>query len=126
MELSLFLAKLFGFYLLIISAIWLLYKKQFESAIKDMFFSSGLLAFSGFFNLFFGLAIVIAHPIFEANWRGLITLFGYLALVKGVVRVAFQSYCQKMLAKMLKKETLIVIIMVVVGAILLYHGFMGS
>src|SRR5579885_3255115 len=95
MELSIFLAKFLGLYLLIVSADLLLRRHELEGAVKDFASSKGLLVFSGSISLLAGLAIVIGHPVYEANWRGLITLFGYLLIVKGIMRVAFPTRLQK-------------------------------
>jgi hypothetical protein len=39
-----------------------------------------------------GIAMVIGHSYWEPNWRGLITLFGYLSLAKGVARIGFPEF----------------------------------
>lgn len=124
MDLSIFLAKLLGLYLLIIAVDALLRRHELEGAVKSFASSKGLLVFSGTFSLLFGLAIAIAHPIYEVNWKGFITLLGYLMILRGVMRVAFPTYLQKgLVACFHKRYWMITLILLVFGAYLTYSGF---
>ncbi len=126
MELSIFLAKLIGIYLLIVSVELLLRKKELEGAVKDFASSKGLLAFSGSISLLFGLAIVISHPIFIPDWRGVITIIGCLLILRGLFRVSFPSRLQKNLATSLHKwYWLIFLITFFIGLFLTSAGFMA-
>ena len=124
MVLSIFLAKLLGLYLLIVAADLLLRRKELEGAVKDFASSKGLLVFSGSLSLLFGLAIVISHPVYEQDWRVVITLLGYLLILRGIMRFAFPSHIQKKLASVFRKRHwAIFIILVILGAYLTYSGF---
>lgn len=126
MEFSLFLAKLLGLYLLIMAIDLLLRRKELEGAVKDFSTSKGLLVFSGSVSLFLGLVIVIAHPVYEMNWRGLVTLLGYLLILRGLARVAFPSRLQKKLVACFKQGYWpILIILLIIGIFLTYSGFSG-
>ena len=95
MELSIFLAKLLGLYFLVCAVLFLFRKRQIEAAAKDMTSSKGTLAVSAEISLIFGLAIIIDHSIWEYSWRGLITLIGYLMILKAVLRFAFPALSRK-------------------------------
>lgn len=124
MELSIFLAKLLGVYMLIIAAEILLRRAEFEGIVKDVASSKGLLAFSGSFSLLLGLAIAIAHPVHTFNWAGLITLIGYLLILRGIIRVAFPTHIQGKLCSMFHQGYwAIFAVSAVVGAYLTYSGF---
>lgn len=126
MELSLFLAKLIGLYLLIIAALWVLRKKAINPAIADFVSSKGLLLFAGAINIIAGLAIAIAHPIWEPTWRGLITLIAYLMIFQGIMRFAFPEKVQHGAKKMVAKGFWPAIgVLVILGAFLTYNGFVG-
>lgn len=122
--LSSFLAKLIGLYLLIIAVIWLVRRKQFEKSAKEILASGGLLALSASFSLLFGLFIAIDHPIWEWSWRGLITVLGYLSILKGVVRLVFADKI-KMIPGFIvfHYRWVFIIILVALGLFLTYHGF---
>jgi len=124
MELSMFLAKLLGVYMLIVAAELILRRHEFEGAVRDFAASKGLIVFSGSVSLILGLAVAIGHPIYEFNFRGLITLIGYLLILRGIWRMAFPSNIQKKLATCFHqgyKECLIILI--IVGVYLTYTGF---
>ena len=124
MGLSLFLAKLLGLYFLVFAVLFLIRKRQLEAAAKDMISSKGALAVSAEISLIFGLAIVIDHTIWEASWRGLITLIGYLMILKAILRFAFPNVVKKMAAHCMGKGYwLCLIIMFVLGIYLTYCGF---
>lgn len=124
MELSLFLAKFLGLYMLIIAAIWVLRKKPFEAVVREIILSDGLLAFSGVLQILFGLAIVISHSVWVFDWRGVITLIGYLAIFQGVFRLMFPRQLQHFFKKTVEKKSWVwIVILIVLGAFLTYHGF---
>jgi hypothetical protein len=127
MELSIFLAKLIGIYLLFVSAELILRKKELEKSIKDFSSSKGLLALSGSIALLFGLAIVIAHPIFTPDWQGLITLIGCLLIIRGALRASFPTHVQKTVGPFFKRwYFLILTLSLTVGTFLTLCGFIAS
>jgi|GEM_PF-828929 len=124
MELSLFLAKLLGVYMLIVAAELILRRHEFEGAVRDFAASKGLIVFSGSVSLMLGLAVAIGHPIYEFNFRGLITLIGYILILRGIWRMAFPSRLQKRMATCFHqgyRECLIILI--ILGIYLTYTGF---
>jgi hypothetical protein len=124
MDLSLFLARFWGIYFLIMAAIWIFRREQFEITLRQISFSDGLLAITGIIAIIAGLMIAIVHPIWELNWKGLITLIAYLAIFQGIMRIAFPNQVQSVATKMLDKGFIVsVLILVVLGGVLTYHGF---
>jgi hypothetical protein len=43
----------------------------------------------GYLSLFLGLTSVLLHNVWVLNWHVLITIFGWLALVKGIIVIAW-------------------------------------
>lgn len=124
MEISLFLAKLLGVYMLIVAVIWLFRRNQFETSIKDIFNSPGVLALAGSLSLLAGLSIVIGHNIWDYHWRVVITILGYIAVAKGVLRLAFPEQAQRWVNVVLSRGYWIGILIVgLLGLFLTYHGF---
>jgi hypothetical protein len=127
MELSIFLAKLLGIYMLLIAAIWIIWKDRFNESIKEIVESKGLIAFSGTMNILLGLAIAIGHPIWHLNWIGLITLLGYLMIIKGILRLLFADKGKKFLPKILTTGYWpIIAILIILGGFLTVSGFMAG
>ncbi len=84
MDLSIFLAQLFGLYFLIAGVIVMFRQKSFMHIMTDMLGSRGFLMVVALCQLFAGLSLVLAHPVFSADWKGLITLIGIWIMVEGV------------------------------------------
>ena len=84
MDTSVFLAKLLGLYMIVAGLLWLVRGRAFDRMVEAVLDDPGIRALSGFLSLVIGLAMVTAHSIWEPNWRVAVTIFGYLALVKGV------------------------------------------
>ena len=93
MQLSDFLGRVMGFYLVALSLALLMGRIDLPRLRDELLKSSFLLLLSALFALILGLMIVVSHSVWEASWRLIITLFGYAALLKGLIILYFpQSY----------------------------------
>ncbi len=125
MELSIFLAQLFGL-IMIIFSLSALYRPQIiiESvrSLRPYSFSALM---AGFISTVAGLSIILTHNIWEFSWVGVVTLFGWAALLKGVAYVAFPdkiiSTANNVLGSKQRKVALTLALLV--GCYLTYHGF---
>ena len=127
MDLSLFLAKFLGIYLLIVSLDLLFRRTELQGAVKDFLSSRGLLLYSGSLSLLAGLAIVLGHTVYEFNWRGLITLLGYVLVFRGALRGGFPSMAQRKAFSFFKRRYWIFFsLLVVIGLYLTIEGFTHS
>lgn len=88
MDLSIFLAKLFGLYFLIAGGIIMMRQKSYMHIIMNVVGQRELLALIGLGQLFAGLGLVIAHPVFTADWRGVITIIGLWITIEGAFYLA--------------------------------------
>jgi hypothetical protein len=124
MELSIFLAKFLGLYTLIVSAVMLFRRNHLEAVAKEIFASRALLVLAGSIDLLLGLAIVIAHPIWQFDWRGLITLLGAIGIFKGIMRFAYPEQVQRIAAGAMRYGYWpIFVVALIIGLILTYYGF---
>ena len=129
MELSYFLAKFFGVYFLIFALLWILRQEQIKEVAKEIFSKPAMLAVTGIISLMLGVAIAVSHSIWEANWRGVITLLGYLMILKGILRLGFPKKDKALADSMLKGTGYWVsfLIVLILGLYLTYIGFqMGA
>ena len=99
MVLSLFLAKVLGWWLVLTTLSFLLNKTQFKKIIEQFARNEALIYTTGIFTTVVGLLIIISHNIWEPNWRGLITLVGWLILFKGSIRMFFPQKIAKISKK---------------------------
>jgi hypothetical protein len=89
---TLFLARLFGLYCLVIAAAMLSQPEAFVTIVHAFVADAPLVLIAGVFTLFGGLALVLLHNY----WSGgalpvIVTLTGWLTLVKAVVLLVLPS-----------------------------------
>jgi hypothetical protein len=87
MTTSIFIAKLLG-PILVLFGIALLFKAQLYRAILQEFLRSpAWLYLAGFLGLVAGLALVLTHNLWVLDWRLIITLIGWVIVVRAVVSI---------------------------------------
>lgn len=124
MDMSIFFAKFLGLYLLIIGALLLFRKPQMILMVQSV--TPAAIFFSGLLAILFGLFIVILHNVWVMNWKVLITLIGYLALVKGVIRLFMPETIKRVMMKTVQSGlayAVMIIVILALGVCLTYHGF---
>ncbi len=89
---TVFLARLFGLYCIVIAAVMLPQPEAFVTIVHAFVADAPLVLIAGIFTLFGGLALVLLHNY----WSGgalpvIITLFGWLTLIKAVVLLVLPS-----------------------------------
>lgn len=87
-ELSLFLAKLFGLYFFISGLVVWFRQKSLMPVVASFGESRAMILVVALLELLAGLAILIAHPVFEWSWRGIITAVGIWLIVESVIFLA--------------------------------------
>ena len=81
---SIFLARFFAAYFLIIGFFIILRRQWLVNAHEAMMENKGIVLFAGIFTLILGLLLVLFHYQFTADWRSVITVFAWLTLIKGL------------------------------------------
>lgn len=92
---SVFLAQVIGFYTVLVSLAFLIHRDHYKKTISDFLGSRPLMAVCGSLSLIFGLIIVIAHNKWVGDWRLLITLIGWYAVLQGLARLFFPEQFAK-------------------------------
>jgi hypothetical protein len=126
MELSYFLAQIFGLLLIIFSIAFLFRPIIVTVAIRDLRPFSFTMLLAGLLGVTGGLFIILTHPIWEFSWRGIITLFGWIMLFKGVMYIAFPDTLRFTATSMvngIEKRTVMLLLILVLGCYLTLHGF---
>lgn len=127
MDTSIFLAKLIGPMMLVMGLFVVFHPERIRRVGREFLDSEALIFMSGVITLPVGLAIVIAHNVWEANWRALITLIGWIAVVAGIARLALPDAIRTLGEAMLEKTFMTAVpgaLMVVIGVYLSYHGYL--
>ena len=126
MAVSIYLAKVFGLYLLIMAVGILMNPKRFQEILDDFVADRGLITVTGIINLILGLLIVVGHNVWN-DWAVTVTLMGWLILAKGIVRTFFPMSLSGVINWMRDVNSLRITagILLVLGAFYTYMGFMG-
>jgi hypothetical protein len=126
MELSLFLARAWGLFFLLVSVALLLNKKHFVGLIKKLQTDLTEIV-TGVIALGIGIAQIVAFDNWSFSWEGLLTIIGWVSLIKGAAILFVPGYLEKF-AKVAVKDnwyTVSFLVGIVIGLYLLYVGYMS-
>ena len=125
MQLSIFLARFFGIYVLITGLFLFSQGDIVRKALKEFYQSPALMMVSGALNLMVGLLIVLSHSVWETHWSVIITVIGYLALLRGLLRFFSPFHGKKFYEVLCGKSGAIWtgIVLLIFGFFLAYKGF---
>jgi len=125
MDVALLVAKLYGAVAVAMGLGMLInakyYKKVFVGMMKDTTF----MFMWSIFAIIVGLLIILNHNVWEASWVIIVTLIGWIGLVKGVVLLVFPGIV-KVFEGWFKNAAFFIAAgfgSLVLGGILLYLGF---
>lgn len=128
MDLSIFLAKVIGLYIVTVCLAVLLKRRLVGKIVEEFSRSTALLVLAGIFHLILGLLVVVSHNIWSADWRGLITFLGWLGLAKGGLRLFAPDKVVAWSAKAVQGRAYLVIdtLFLVLGLYLTFIGFVAG
>lgn len=89
MEISFFLGRALGIYLLIVSLSMLFNRGVFFNTFQQWSEQPGTITLTAFISIILGILMVLVHNVWVADWRIVITLLAWLTLIKGIVRLNF-------------------------------------
>ena len=92
---SAYIARILGPVLVIIGLGLLLEGETFRAMAGEFLRSAALIYFSGLITLAVGLAILNVHHLWTRDWRSIITVFGWLALIGGIFRILAPNFVQE-------------------------------
>lgn len=96
MDMSIFLAKFWGWYLIIIFVILTFNPKRIKQIFADLRNERFLIIVSSI-AIIIGLLNILVHNIWEPNWKLIITLIGWFSLLEGVALFTFPKRTVKRL-----------------------------
>jgi hypothetical protein len=125
MELSIFLAKIIAVVYVVVGLGILFNTAYYHKATHSYMKDSALMYQSGILALLVGIVLVLTHNNWVKDWTVLITIFGWLALVKGVVLILFPKVT-KLFTSWFKKKSffpMMGLLTIVLGVVFGYFGF---
>ena len=125
MELSNFLAQLFGLTMAIFAGIAILQPGLIRAVVKEFGESALVTLFYGLAGIMGGLAVILSHNLWVSDWRVLVNLFGWAALIKGTVSLVSPELLRDMGESIYSSERRIKIVLVIVGVLGVYLAGAG-
>ena len=126
MEYSMFLAKIIGWFYVVVAAGMILRPKAYRKIMEDFSNNLALVYLGGIFAMLIGLLTVFTHNIWRPDWTVIITIFAWLGLIKGVWLLLVPNTVAKITAFYLKQAPLLVfyaILIMALGIFLLVKGY---
>jgi hypothetical protein len=103
-----FLANVIGWFLVIISLLLILRYELFKSVASDVMAHRGLFFIWAVIAVIFGLIMVSSHNIWIMGWPVVVTIFSWIVLVGGLMRLFFPDEVIKMGHNMLRGQAKVV------------------
>ncbi|CDZ76606.1 hypothetical protein BN59_00880 [Legionella massiliensis] len=126
MDRSKFLGKVLGLYLILISLAMLINMTQFAAYIQILISNAPLMLVTGCFTLILGLLIVVSHNIWKWNWQVVVTIIGWLILLKGISIIFYPAVIDKLTILFVQNTKFAYLsagIDLILGVLLSYFGF---
>ncbi len=126
MQRSIYLAKLMGPILLVVGLGMLANGAVYRTIIEQFLHSYALIYIAGVLGMLVGLALVNAHNEWKADWRVIITLIGWVALLGGIFRILVPQQATLIGTSLYSQAAMPWVsglIAVALGAVLSYFGY---
>ena len=123
---SIFLAKLIGPIFLAVGIGLIANAAAYRKLANEFLASTALIYLSGLLTMTAGLAIVLTHNVWRADWTVIITILGWLLLIGGAFRIVMPQGTERIVRRLLKEKhglTIGGIIWVALGGILCVFGY---
>jgi hypothetical protein len=126
MALSLFLVRSWGLFVFLMCLGLVINRKRFVAMLEHM--SDGSVLIAGVMALGIGTASVVGYEHWSFSWMGLVTLFGWVALIKGVLILFVPGYLDGFMKIAVKDHwyTISFVLFLVIGVYMLYAGYLAS
>ena len=126
MQISKYLSKVIGIYLIIVTLAMLINMHQFTVYVQDLVDNPALMFVTGFFTLILGLLMVVGHNIWQWHWRVIITILAWLTFLKGAIIILYPHAINTMAIQFI--QNIHVAYMAasfdfILGLVLIYYGF---
>jgi hypothetical protein len=126
MSISTYLARLIGPVMLVAAIGLFLDREGYKAMALEFLRSPAFIYLSGVLTMLAGVAILLAHNLWVADWRVLITIFGWLGAIGGAARIALPGSTRAIGEKMLDKPAWMTIggvAWLAIGALFCFFGY---
>ena len=126
MQTSLFIAKLIGPVLVVAGLTGALNPDALRKMAREFMDSPALIFIAGVMALLGGLVMVNTHNVWVADWPVILTVFGWIMIAAGIMRIGFPDLTKSLGRSMLANQNLLramAVLQVLLGAFLMYKGY---
>jgi hypothetical protein len=127
-DISLFLAQVFGLYF-VLAGVAILIRPTSTIELMQLFSNRSTTFMSGFIALVIGVPLVLLHNIWDGSWRVIITVLVWITLLKGIARIYMPDLVASWADTLVAYPRLVrhmVWVLVIAGMYLMYLGFEWS
>ena len=127
MDLSLYLARAWGLGLILLSLGILLNLERYLHMIRQVEGDDLMILLAGSFALILGVVQVAGYNVWTLDYRGLITLLGWITLVKGVAIIFIPGYMARFATIIAQQNRYraLAVLSLLIGVYLLFVGLTG-
>jgi uncharacterized membrane protein len=121
-----FIARLVGPVLAVSGVAMLANADTYRTLIEEFLKSEALVYLAGFLALLGGLAIVNVHNSWNWGWRLIITVFGWLAIIGGILRMTVPQFAQALGAAVYDRAGVVAavgLVTLALGGFLSFKGY---
>lgn len=126
MQTSIFIAQLLGPTYVVVGLALLLRPQAFRVFVQEFNASGVLMYLAGFLGLLAGLALVLTHNVWALNWRLIITLIGWVALIRALVTIFWPEQIVSLGSKIIENKRIFAVAgtaNLIIGLVLCYFGY---
>lgn len=120
MEITIFLAKFWGSLFMILGALSV--GERFLGRVIEYTEDRTITISTGYITFLLGLATVVAHNVWVADWPVAVTILGWISLFKGIEKIGFPDRIHKKAQLFKKYQTLWGVIIFLIGAFYFWIG----
>ncbi|MDR3407548.1 MAG: hypothetical protein P4L68_03505 [Methylovirgula sp.] len=128
MSTSIFIARLLGPLFVVVGIAVPLKTQMFRAILREFGQSRALLYLAGFLGLLGGLALVLTHNLWVRDWRLIITLIGWLTIIRALVTIFQPQWIAAFAERIIESRSWLTVAAVadlLIGVILSYFGYLA-
>jgi hypothetical protein len=118
MDITIFFARLWGGFFLVFGLLFII-TRQLGRTI-EMTDDKAFVISTGYITFLMGLVTVILHNVWVPDWPVIITVMGWMTLIKGIMKIGFPEVIHKQAQRFKKKQAFSAVALIALGGYLLY------
>lgn len=126
MQASIFIAQLLGPMFVVVGVALLFKPTMFRTMLPEFIKSPVWLYFAGFCGLLAGLALVLTHNVWTADWRLIITLIGWFTLIRALISIFQPQWIVEAGTAIMQNRGIFTgaaVLNLLIGMVLTYFGY---